>query len=89
MLGKYEPRYIISCRELHENGKPHFHSYIIVNKKFNSVNVRLFDYKGNHPFIKKPFGEIDTWINYIKDEGNYLEYGKYLTKEEKRRNKNI
>ena len=57
------------------------------NKRPDIKKATYFDYRGNHPNIIKPYSP-DSWVNYCKEDGDYLEFGKYYTKEEIRRDKN-
>jgi len=39
-------------RELHQNGRVHYHAYVDFGRKFETENERRFDIAGHHPNIK-------------------------------------
>lgn len=54
------------CRELHENGKFHFHAYFHFRDNFETTNVRYFDFKDVHPDILRPKKDGKFWVRYME-----------------------
>lgn len=43
-------QYIVA-RELHEDGNPHYHCFLKLDRKVNVKDPRLFDIQGFHPNV--------------------------------------
>lgn len=75
LLSKGECDYLIG-KELHKNGKVHWHVYVKYTKSIDSTNCRLFDLLGVHPNILKG-APGRGWENYCSKHGdidtNYYE----------------
>lgn len=52
-------------RELHENGKTHYHAYVMFNPKCDSTNPRVFDVMGVHPNIKHGHQGWQDMVAYV------------------------
>lgn len=61
-------KYVIG-RELHENGKLHWHAWVYYNDKLDVKNERAFDAKGVHPNIIKP---QKMWKAYCMKDGDFV-----------------
>lgn len=63
--------YVI-CRELHEDGNPHSHCFVMLDRELNNTtDARVLDYQGHHPSIE-PTRSCKAVIKYCAAEGNYL-----------------
>nr|ALB26098.1 replication associated protein [Okra enation leaf curl virus]ALB26158.1 replication associated protein [Okra enation leaf curl virus] len=73
-------KYIKICRELHENGTPHLHVLIQLQRKFQCRNNRFFDLSSPtrsahfHPNIQgaKSSSDVKT---YMEKDGDILDHG--------------
>ena len=65
----------IVAREYHENGEPHFHAYIKLDKKINLKDPRAFDLAYEdavyHPNIQGTRSDKKV-INYVKKDGDWI-----------------
>lgn len=59
------------ARELHENGKVHFHGWVKYIKTIDVKNERAFDVCGVHPNILSPRNGGKAWKNYCLKCGDY------------------
>lgn len=66
--------YCIIARELHQDGNPHFHAMLLLNKKLNTTNPRFFDIEGFHPSIEV-VKNIEKCLKYCRKDGDFIEYG--------------
>lgn len=83
ILAKEIPIYVCVSRELHKDGDPHLHAAVLLEHAADIKRSDMLDlgaYHGNYQPMKKP----DEWIKYVRKGGDYVEYGKYLTKDEKK-----
>jgi len=67
-------RGIVVAAELHEDGSPHLHAYILLEKQLETVNPRYWDlgeYHGNYQKAR----DINAVVKYIKKDGNIIEEG--------------
>lgn len=62
---------VYSCRELHENGEPHYHAIVQFVKKYDCRNNRYFDYEGRHANITA-VRDLDDANTYIGKDGDTL-----------------
>ena len=75
--------YIVVSEELHENGDPHLHAFMAFAEKFRTRNCRFFDLHGlgTDSLPKRWHSNIKTCptrlraIEYVKKDGNFIEYG--------------
>jgi len=61
---------ILVAKEQHQDGEPHYHVYLKFNDRFETRNVRFFDFNGKHPNAqncRSPKGVIE----YCTKDGNY------------------
>jgi hypothetical protein len=64
----------VIARELHEDGSPHIHVYLLLVKKLNCRNARFWDLgscHGNYQHARN----LDHVTAYIKKDNDYLEFG--------------
>lgn len=59
--------YCLVARELHQDGRPHLHAFVIFVDKKNVRSATHFDHNGQHPNIVAPRDRQAT-IDYIKKE---------------------
>lgn len=64
----------VVCRELHEDGNPHLHAYVLLPKRFNCRDPRFWDLGPFHGKYEKA-RNIDHCSKYIKKDGDYIEFG--------------
>lgn len=74
---KTNSKYIISCKEKHQDGSDHFHALCYFQSRCNFKDPRKFDFNGWHPKWEAP-RNIQATINYIKKDGDFLEEGEYV-----------
>lgn len=41
----------VVAEERHQDGNKHFHAYILYEKKIDTKNCRLYDFKNHHPNV--------------------------------------
>lgn len=61
----------VVCREVHENGKYHFHAALTFNPKCSTRDVTFFDFSGVHPNI----GTRENWkamVAYVTKDGDFV-----------------
>lgn len=66
--------YAIACREVHEDGSPHFHAMVKFEKKKDIRNQRFFDFNGCHPNVQAAKNPSAS-INYCKKDQDFVEFG--------------
>lgn len=64
----------VVASELHEDGSPHVHVYLLLGDRFNCRNPRFWDL-GSHHGNYQAAKSLEAVIKYIKKDGNYLEFG--------------
>jgi len=67
-------RGIVVAAELHKDGSPHIHAYVLLQKQFNCQNVKFWDlgnYHGNYQKAR----DINAVVKYISKDGNIIEEG--------------
>lgn len=90
-LSSRNPLYICVAEEEHEDGVPHLHAFVSLEKTLDTQNCRYFDagdYHGSYEGAKHPRECLD----YVTKEGNYEEWGDlpdWLSGGEKKRRKQI
>jgi len=70
----------VICRELHEDGTPHVHAYVLLDKKYDCENVHFWDIEGHHGNYQHA-KSIDAVAKYIKKDGDFIEFGDISWKE--------
>lgn len=63
------------CRELHQNGNPHFHAYVVFSSRTKFSPATYFNFQGHHPNIKKfkeHTGCPKEWIEYLDKDGDTI-----------------
>jgi len=63
------------ARELHEDGSPHLHAYIRLERKPNIRTERFFDLRGHHPNIDGRIRDPQATFNYVSKDGDYCDHG--------------
>lgn len=66
--------YVITCRELHQDGSTHFHAYLRFQRKKCLRNAAFYDYNGVHPNIQAARNPMAS-INYVKKDNEWMELG--------------
>lgn len=66
--------YICVSEELHEDGVPHLHAFVSLDKKLDTQNERYFDAGDYHPNIQKSLHPKEN-LEYVQKDGDYEEYG--------------
>lgn len=61
----------VVSKELHADGKVHYHAYIRFQPKCDTINARYFDINGVHPNITHNEGPRKM-INYVIKDGDYI-----------------
>jgi len=65
---------MVVCRELHKDGSPHIHAYVLLNERFNCRSERFWDLDGHHGDYQKA-RDITAVSKYIKKDGDFIEDG--------------
>lgn len=65
--GLSSTKYCLVAKELHQDGDPHVHAFVIFDRKKNIRRADYFDYEGRHPNIVSPRDRKAT-IVYIKKD---------------------
>ena len=63
---------IVVARELHEDGTPHLHAYVMLNAEFNCTASSYWDLQGWHG----NYQHAKSWckvLAYIKKDQDYLQ----------------
>lgn len=64
----------VVCRELHQDGTPHIHAYVLLEKEFNCKSATFWDINGHHGNYQTA-RNINSVAQYIKKDGDYIELG--------------
>ena len=64
----------VIARELHEDGTPHIHVYLLLAKAFSTRNSKCWDLAGYHGNYQKA-RSLDAVIKYISKDGDILQFG--------------
>nr|WPR18693.1 MAG: replication polyprotein [Crogonang virus 140] len=73
LLGVGNASKVLVAKELHEDGGIHYHACVEFPRKFQSRDVRVFDFMGCHPNIDCPRSLKSVLIYCIK-EGDYINH---------------
>jgi len=65
---------VVIARELHEDGTPHLHVYVLLKRKFNCKNALYWDLEGYHGNYQSA-RDINAVVKYIKKDGDILQEG--------------
>jgi len=71
---------VVVCRELHQDGQPHIHAYVLLEKSFNCRNEKFWDLAGHHGNYQKA-RDINAVAQYIKKDGDFIQEGQIDWKE--------
>nr|ANA76338.1 replication-associated protein [Euphorbia caput-medusae latent virus] len=80
LLNNFNPTYARVCTENHQDGEPHLHCLVQMDKRFNTTNQRFFDIKDPngvatyHPNCQVPRRDADV-ADYIAKGGQFDERG--------------
>lgn len=68
------PKYYgcIISKELHQDGKTHYHAYVRFEPKCDSTNARIFDVAGVHPNIRYDLMKSRNIVDYVTKDGDCL-----------------
>lgn len=58
-------KYLLIAQELHEDGSPHLHALVCLDKKLNTTNEKYFDAQGSHGNYQVA-RDTDDVVKYIK-----------------------
>lgn len=81
-LQSFSPAYVCVSSEEHEDGSLHRHALLQFDKPFRTRSEKAFDCQGHHPNIQSARNPPSV-LEYVKKEGNYVEYGSFLGKPQK------
>lgn len=81
LLGIGNASKVLVAKELHEDGGIHYHACVEFPRKFQSRDVRVFDFMGCHPNIDSPRSLKSVLIYCIK-EGDYVNH-RFIIQDEK------
>lgn len=62
------------CKELHQDGEPHYHVVGKFSGRVQSRNERLFDVEGKHPNIQQ-IRSIKRALQYVTKDGEFRDIG--------------
>jgi len=70
------PEGVITCRELHEDGSPHFHAFVQFAARLTTRDMRVFDFMGVHPNIKhaSTAKAVKNFITYVTKDGDFVNH---------------
>lgn len=71
LVGLAPVKSAVTSEELHENGKKHYHSYLMAHNKFITRNQNYFNFKGVHPNIGTRENQ-KAMVRYVTKQGNYV-----------------
>lgn len=74
ILDPYTP-HIRVARELHEDGSPHLHSFIRLDRKPNIRSERFFDFNGHHPNIDGRIRNPQATFDYVSKDNDFIDHG--------------
>lgn len=65
---------MVVCRELHQDGTPHIHAYVLLKDRYNCKVATFWDLNGHHGNYQKA-RDISAVSKYIKKDGDFIEDG--------------
>lgn len=74
LLEHKDIKYATVGQEQHEDGNPHLHAFVWLNKEIHVRDRAFFDFEGHHPNIQSARNKADV-IKYCQKDGNFCEYG--------------
>jgi len=74
LLSDYTP-HIRVAQELHEDGHPHLHAFIRLERKLDTRSERYFDLRDKHPNIESRIRNPQATFDYVSKDDNYIDYG--------------
>nr|AFD63091.1 RepA protein [Tobacco yellow dwarf virus-A] len=75
-LSRFAIFFIAIATELHQDGTPHLHCLIQLDKRSNIRDPSFFDLGGNHPNIQ-PAKNSEQVLEYISKDGNVITKGEF------------
>jgi hypothetical protein len=73
-FGNNQVECVLVAREMHENGKAHYHAYVKYTSRINVVNMRSWDFYDVHPNIKV-VSDWRKWVRYVIKDGDIANDG--------------
>lgn len=83
ILGPFDPSYIVVSSELHEDGSPHLHAFIVLTKKYDTRNPNSLDLNGFHGNYQAARDAVNVRSYVIKDD-DFYEIGSWDLQQKKR-----
>ncbi|QDA77211.1 RepA protein [Chickpea redleaf virus 2] len=75
-LSRFLIYFIAIATELHQDGTPHLHCLIQLDKRCHIRDPSFFDFQGNHPNIQ-PAKDSQQVLDYISKDGNVITRGDF------------
>lgn len=73
-----EINYLLVCEERHSDGGPHLHAFIQLKYTVNLKDMKKFDFDLGSKIYHCEIEEcksINNWINYVKKDGKWTDWG--------------
>lgn len=70
-----KPCFARICHELHDDGRPHRHAFVVYERRFSFTNERRFDYLDRHPNIAPRVDSPQGALDYVSKSGTYIDWG--------------
>ncbi|AGT45473.1 RepA [Chickpea chlorosis virus] len=75
-LSRFAIFFIAVATELHQDGTPHLHCLLQLDKRGDIRDPSFFDFEGNHPNIQ-PAKNSEQVLDYISKDGNVITKGDF------------
>nr|AGT45429.1 Rep [Chickpea chlorosis Australia virus] len=75
-LSRFAIFFIAVATELHQDGTPHLHCLLQLDKRSNIRDPSFFDFQGNHPNIQ-PAKNSEQVLDYISKDGSVITRGDF------------
>ncbi|ADQ52686.1 C1 [Chickpea chlorosis virus-A] len=75
-LSRFAIFFIAVATELHQDGTPHLHCLLQLDKRGDIRDPSFFDFEGNHPNIQ-PAKNSEQVLDYISKDGNVITRGDF------------
>lgn len=85
-LADFGVKYGIVCKEMHQDGEPHFHAFIMLTKRIRFRSLKIFEWNGHHGHVEETKSPRE-WINYVKKGNDWVECGVNPIQEERMKRK--
>ena len=70
LLEHKDIKYATVGQEQHEDGNPHLHAFVWLNKEIHVRDRAFFDFEGHHPNIQSARNKADV-IKYCQKDGDF------------------